>query len=87
MFLEDEYGLKSGTDAYYDDPDNFVSVIVTLPDVDILQKAIAPIGCEIIEATKCKNHSCNNLTSGSSVLCKECQNKAIDLMNSLKKEI
>lgn len=48
MALKDILGIDAGTDAYYDDPDNFVSVIVRIPSKEDLQKIAEKVGGEII---------------------------------------
>ena len=48
MALRDILGIEAGTDAYYDDPDNFVSVIVRIPDKSDLQRVAREIGGEIV---------------------------------------
>lgn len=53
MYLTDVLGIEASTDAYYDDPDNFVSVIVRLPTIQELQKIASKCGAEVLDKPPC----------------------------------
>jgi len=46
--LKDILGIDAGTDGYYEDPDNFVSVIVRIPTVAQLQAVSSQYDAEVI---------------------------------------